>query len=86
MLRQTIRHALMATVLTALVVIPIFGLHLERAGVRTIIQPQWSFVLWACALVFVAQLLRPWLARTGRRFNRVCGGFFVAFGALLPIR
>ena len=63
MLRQTLRHALMATVLTALVVIPIFGLHLERAGVRTIIQPQWSFVLWACALVFVAQLLRPWLAR-----------------------
>lgn len=33
-----------------------------------------------------ANRVRPWLARTGRRFNRVCGGFFVAFGALLPIR
>ncbi|HCT5761293.1 TPA: LysE family translocator, partial [Pseudomonas aeruginosa] len=30
--------------------------------------------------------VRPWLARAGRRFNRVCGGFFVAFGALLPVR
>jgi len=33
-----------------------------------------------------ANRVRPWLARTGRRFNRICGGFFVAFGALLPIR
>ncbi|WP_017906795.1 LysE family translocator [Pseudomonas asplenii] len=33
-----------------------------------------------------ANRVRPWLARTGRRFNQVCGGFFVAFGALLPIR
>lgn len=33
-----------------------------------------------------ANRVRPWLARAGRRFNRVCGGFFVAFGALLPIR
>ncbi|NWC00023.1 LysE family translocator [Pseudomonas gingeri] len=33
-----------------------------------------------------AHRVRPWLARTGRRFNRVCGGFFVVFGVLLPIR
>jgi len=66
-MRQTIRHALFATVLTALVVIPIFSLHLERAGVRTVIVPQWNTVLWACALVFVVQLLRPWLAGQMRR-------------------
>jgi len=33
-----------------------------------------------------AQRIRPWLARAGRRFNRVCGGVFVAVGALLPLR
>jgi threonine/homoserine/homoserine lactone efflux protein len=32
-----------------------------------------------------AQRVRPWLARTGRRFNKVCGGFFVLFGVSLPI-
>jgi len=28
--------------------------------------------------------VRPWLARSGRRFNKVCGGFFVFFGVTLP--
>ena len=63
MLRQTLRHALISTVLTALVVIPIFSLHLERSGMRTVIVPQWTTVLWACALVFIVQMLRPWLAK-----------------------
>lgn len=66
-MRQTIRHAIFATVLTALVVIPIFSLHLERVGMRTVIVPQWTTVLWACTIVFVAQLLRPWLAGQMRR-------------------
>ena len=39
-MRQTLRHALIATVLTALVVLTIFGLHLERSGIRTVIIPQ----------------------------------------------
>ena len=59
MLRQTIRHALISTVLTALVVIPIFSLHLERSGIRTVIAPQWSTVLWACALVFYGANAAP---------------------------
>ena len=69
-LRQSLRDALIATVLTALVVIPIFGLHLERAGARTVIVPQWGTVAWACALVFTVQLLRPWLARGFSRLPR----------------
>ena len=63
MLRSGLRDALIATVLTALVTVPIFGLHLERAGTRTVIVPEWTTVAWACALVFLVQLLRPWLAR-----------------------
>ncbi|MHA6194688.1 LysE family translocator [Pseudomonas wadenswilerensis] len=39
-----------------------------------------------CLVVNAAHRVRPWLARTGRRFNKVCGGFFMLFGALLPVR
>ena len=39
-----LRDALIATVMTAVVVTPIFGLHLERAGTRTIINPDWTVV------------------------------------------
>ncbi len=38
------------------------------------------------ALAIAANRIRPWLSRVGRRFNRVCGGLFVAIGALLPLR
>jgi len=70
--RQNLGHALMATVLTAIVVTPIFGLHLERAGVRTHIVPQWHMVGWACLIVFVVQLLHPWIfGRTTRRLPRL---------------
>ena len=34
----------------------------------------------------MAQHITPWLVRVGRRFNRVCGGVFVAIGAALPLR
>ena len=33
-----------------------------------------------------AHRLAPWLQRAGRRFNRACGGIFVAIGAALPLR
>ena len=59
----SLRDALIASVLTALVTVPIFGLHLERAGTRTVIVPEWTTVAGACALVFLVQMLRPWFAR-----------------------
>jgi len=34
----------------------------------------------------MANRISPWLRRVGRRFNRVCGGIFVAIGAALPLR
>lgn len=33
-----------------------------------------------------AHRIRPWLQRSGRRFNRACGAIFVAIGAALPLR
>lgn len=63
--RQNLTQAVMASVLTALLVIPIFGVRLERAGARTILEPHWDKVAWACLAVFAVQLLRPWWASLG---------------------
>ena len=51
--------ALMAAVITALVVTPIFGLQLQRSGGQMTLEPHWSYVIWATVIVFVVQLLKP---------------------------
>ena len=35
-------------------------------------------------LARLAHRIRPWLERSGKGFNRVCGGLFAAMGAALP--
>ena len=37
-------------------------------------------------LATLAHRVTAWLSRVGRTFNRVCGGIFIAIGALLPAR
>jgi len=34
----------------------------------------------------MAHRISPWLKRAGKRFNRACGGVFMAIGAALPLR
>ena len=59
---------------------------------RNLLAQTAAIALTYAAVEFVVEYLvataayrvRPWLARTGRRFNKVCGGFFVAFGLALP--
>jgi threonine/homoserine/homoserine lactone efflux protein len=34
----------------------------------------------------MAHRVSPWLRRVGRRFNRACGGVFMAIGIVLPLR
>lgn len=43
-------------------------------------------ILTEAVIAGAAHRISPWLARTGRRFNRACGGVFVAIGAALPLR
>ena len=34
----------------------------------------------------MAHRISPWLRRVGQRFNRACGGLFIAIGVALPLR
>lgn len=60
---------------------------------RSIVAQTLTIALTYAVVEFIVEYLvasaahrvRPWLARTGRRFNKVCGGFFVLFGLALPI-
>src|SRR5690606_40818648 len=63
MANNTRTSATMAAVLTAVIVTPVFGLQLVRQGARTNMETHWDLVALAAAVVFVFQLLRPWLAR-----------------------
>jgi len=60
---QAISHALMAALLTAFIMTPVFGLQLFRQGARTLIEPRWDLVGFACAGVFAFHLLRGWLVK-----------------------
>jgi len=60
--RFPLGSAALAALLTAAIIAPVFGLQLEREGIRTVVRHHWGVVAWACAAVFMVQLLRPWLA------------------------
>lgn len=59
----------------------IFVQFLIMASTFVVIELVTEFVL-----ATLAQRITRWLERAGRSFNRVCGGIFVAIGALLPLR
>ncbi|TDG03440.1 LysE family translocator [Paraburkholderia guartelaensis] len=52
-----------------------------------IVAATYAVTEFAAEYVFAiaANRIRPWLSRAGRRFNRVCGGIFVAIGTVLPL-
>jgi len=69
MANNTFKNAFMAAVLTAVIVMPVFGLQLIRQGAQTHLESRWDLVALAAAVVFVFQLLRPWLAVPFRRLK-----------------
>ena len=58
-IRRNLVPALLATVIAALVITPIFGLELQRSGGKLSLLPHWNYVFWGCLAVFVVQLLKP---------------------------
>jgi len=70
MSNNNLKNATMAAVLTAVIVTPVFGLQLIRQGARTSMESHWSLVAIAAAVVFVFQLLRPWIAPSRPRSSR----------------
>ena len=77
-MKANIKNSLFSAILAALVVLPIFGLHLERKGTRNVIETQWNYVIWAVVIVFIFQLLKPFLSK---QFQRVKVPALPAMGA-----
>ena len=61
---HTLKNAVAAAILTALLTTPILGLQLHFEGYRLVLHAHWTPVLIAVALVFLFQLAKPWLARS----------------------
>ena len=70
MSNNNLKNATMAAVLTAVIVTPVFGLQLIRQGARTSMESHWSLVAIAAAVVFVFQLLRPWIAKPFQKLKK----------------
>lgn len=60
---NSFKNAIIAALMTAVIVTPIFGLQLVRQGMSMTLEPQWNLVLLACGGVFVFHLIKPLLAR-----------------------
>ena len=43
-------------------------------------------VITEFVIASTAHRIRPWLERSGKRFNQACGGIFIAIGVALPLR
>ncbi|MEO8598640.1 MAG: high-affinity branched-chain amino acid ABC transporter permease LivM [bacterium] len=63
-MQHTLKNAVTAAVVTAILTIPILGLRLQFEGYKVVLHPHWTPVLIAVISVFLFQLAKPWLART----------------------
>lgn len=63
-------NAFIAAVLAGIIVAPVFGLQIVRAGMNTHLESDWQIILIGMALVFVVQLIRPSINRTKVRESR----------------
>jgi branched-chain amino acid transport system permease protein len=59
---QTLKNALLAAVLTAILTVPVLGLQLRLDGYKVVLEPHWRPVWLAVGVVFLFQLFKPlWL-------------------------
>lgn len=60
----TLKNAVAAAILTAILTTPLLGLKLQLEGYRVVLQAHWTPVLIAVLAVFLFQLFKPALSRT----------------------
>lgn len=60
-MQENVKNALIAAVLTAIMMLPIFGMHLEQDGVKLGLTYHWKWLSIASVVVFCAQLARPYV-------------------------
>ncbi|MBY4897933.1 high-affinity branched-chain amino acid ABC transporter permease LivM [Cupriavidus sp. AU9028] len=61
---QSLKNAVSAAVLTAILTVPILGLQLKLEGYRVVLEPHWRPVWIAVIAVFLFQLFKPLIDRT----------------------
>ena len=61
---SNLKNAIFAAAVTAILAVPIFGLNLTRQGMTTVIETNWSVIVWGCLIVFLVQLVRPFLIKS----------------------
>ncbi|MEZ2720945.1 high-affinity branched-chain amino acid ABC transporter permease LivM [Paenalcaligenes hominis] len=57
------QNAFFAAILAGVIIAPIFGFQILRVGAETTLKPDWPMIGWGMAIVFVFQLIRPYLLR-----------------------
>src|SRR5690625_7819006 len=63
-------HALFAAVVAGVIIAPIFGFQIVRAGASIHLDMRWVFIWGGMLAVFVVQLIRPYiLGHFNRRFD-----------------
>jgi len=62
---QSLKNAITAAVMTAILTIPVLGLQLKLEGYKVVLEPHWRPVWIAVAAVFLFQLFKPLLSRAG---------------------
>ncbi|CAM3734884.1 L-leucine ABC transporter membrane protein /L-isoleucine ABC transporter membrane protein /L-valine ABC transporter membrane protein [Kerstersia gyiorum] len=60
---NSFKNAIIAALMTAVIITPVFGLKLVRQGSSMTLDPQWDLVLLGCGIVFVFHLFKPLLGR-----------------------
>ncbi len=93
---QSLKNAVTAAVMTAILTIPILGLQLKLEGYKVVLEPHWRPVWTAVAVVFLFQLFKPLLTRAsgavrmpampqlGTRQQRVAVWVLLAVGLVWP--
>ncbi|WP_043348016.1 high-affinity branched-chain amino acid ABC transporter permease LivM [Cupriavidus basilensis] len=60
---QTLKNAIVAAVMTAILTIPVLGLQLKLDGYKVVLEPHWQPVWLAVGAVFLFQLFKPLFQR-----------------------